>query len=98
MDDLYKEGKRGIIEWHDLILAPYDLPEVNEQILVTVETISEERKVCTDIYLGKTPNDNHFWWRYVISPEGVLEKTSVWEEIIAWAYLPNPYSIQREII
>ena len=96
---MYSNAKKPCIEWHDLILAPHDLPEENEEILVTTENFDGERRVRSDVRYKELTNGNPSWWMYVIDTKSFrLEKTFLWERVIAWAYLPDPYSIQREII
>lgn len=81
------------VEWHSLTLDPYDLPDAYEQILTTTENINGERRIRTDIYLKYT-NDGFCWCTYSTSPGlGIVSEEMVWEPVIAWAYLPEPYQI-----
>ena len=89
------------IFWHDLRLAPYDLPEENEEILTTVETISGERKTHMDIFLRYLDKNqyNYGWVIRLFDPESHQNTECIfWEEVIAWADKPDPYAIEREPI
>ena len=94
-----KEGREPLIEWHDLRIAPYDLPEDHEQVLTTTENYEGTRRIRTDIFLKSTDDYHYFWCAYEINPiTGLYEEDVSWEEVVAWAYLPTPYMIEREKI
>ena len=90
---------RERIEWHDLRIAPYDLPDPNEPILTTTESVSEIRTVRTDIHFEYVDDDeyNFIWYRQALNPTtGEIEDTIFWEEVVAWAYYPKLYDRIRE--
>ncbi len=78
------------VEWHILERDPYDLPPARWHILTTIETVSGEKKIATDVYLTYT-DDGYCWsmktWNQV---SGRYEEGMFWEEVTAWAYLPEP--------
>lgn len=89
------------IQWHDLRMAPYDLPEQYEQVLTTSESVLEIRRVHTDVYFHYTDQDEYHygWFLKMRNPNnGLVEEETFWEEIVAWAYLPEPYAIVRETL
>ena len=93
-------SKKSSIIWHDLRLAPYDLPEENQQIITTIETVNGDRIVHTDIFIKYLDDSqyNYSWIIKYINSQGIVEDTIFWEEVIAWAELPIPYLIERDPI
>jgi hypothetical protein len=85
---------RSRIDWHDLRIAPDDIPEEGENVLVTKENFEGDRKVVANIYLKWMKNDTYCWCTLTRdSQTGRMEETMVWEEIIAWAYYPDPHVV-----
>jgi hypothetical protein len=76
------------IEWHDLRIAPYDLPDEEENVLVTVENLEDGRRVLADVYLKELNNGDYCWCTK--DPE-TKEEIMVWYEVVAWTYYPKPY-------
>ena len=93
-------SKKSSIVWHDLRLAPYDLPEENQQIITTIETVNGDRIVHTDIFIKYLDDSqyNYSWIIKYVNSQGIVEDTIFWEEVIAWAELPIPYLIERDPI
>ncbi len=98
---MWDPSKTPSIQWHDLRMAPYDLPEPYEKVLTTSESISENRRINTEVYFHYTDPDeyDYGWFMKVFNPKtGSMEEVNFWEEVVAWAYLPDPYSIVRETL
>lgn len=85
----------GNVRWHDIRIDLNDLPEENEEILVTTENTECERRVRTDVYLKQLDGRLHYVWCIkCFDPEtNKVEETMLWEKVIAWAYLPGPYVV-----
>jgi len=81
----------GKIEWHDLRIAPDDLPGTEEPILVTIETLGGERRTWVDVYLKETYDDRAMFVTRCPDEYGRIEETAVWYPVIAWAYPPDPF-------
>ena len=80
------------IEWHDLRIAPDDIPEDGENVLVTVELLDGARRTQADVYLKMNDDDTYIWYtRTYIRDRKTFEEAAVWYEVIAWAYYPDPY-------
>ena len=83
---------RTRVEWHDLRIAPDDLPEEGEEVLVTTENIEGARRVQANVYLKTGKDDRYFWCTLVRDlKSGRMEEAAVWYEVIAWAYYPDPH-------
>lgn len=84
------------MEWHILQHDPDDLPEELEPVIVTVESVSGERKTFADILMKRDEHDNPvFFYEGVnldkwqqLQPEEIM----LWEPVIAWMYLPDPFT------
>lgn len=82
------------IEWHDLRIAPDDIPEEGEDVLVTKENYEGTRKVVANVYLKILENDTYAWCTLTRDVQtGQMEETMVWDEVIAWAYYPKPHCV-----
>ena len=83
------------IEWHDLRIAPDDIPEEDEDVLVTVENYEGARRVVANVYLKNLENDTYAWYTkaQIVPGRGFLEEVMVWEEVVAWAYYPAPHIV-----
>lgn len=80
------------IEWHDLRIAPDDIPEDGENVLVTVELLDGARRTQADVYLKTNDDGRYFWYtRTYIREQKIFEEAAVWYEVVAWAYYPDPY-------
>ena len=82
------------VEWHDLRIAPDDIPEPGEELLVTVERFDGSRKVEANVYLKELTNGRTCWcYKAFDKVTECFEKTSVmiWYEVVAWAYYPGAY-------
>lgn len=79
------------VEWHDLRIAPDDIPDEGENVLVTVELLDGTRRTQADVYL-KLDDDTYSWYtRTYIRDRHIFEEAAVWYEVVAWAYYPEPY-------
>lgn len=79
------------IDWHDLRIAPDDIPEEGEDVLVTVELLDGTRKTRANVYLKELENDTYCWCEKVWSSSShMYEEAMVWYEVTAWAYYPEP--------
>ncbi len=77
------------VEWHVIAHDPYDLPGPHETVLTTSEsTDGDIRETRCDIYLTYTDDANATW---CICVDG--EDTIFWRPVVAWAYLPEPYTV-----
>ena len=74
------------IEWHDIRIDPDDLPEEDEEVLVTIENQEGDRRVLSGAYPVLMENDRICW----CTKDGT-ENVALWYEVIAWAYYPDPY-------
>ena len=87
---IYKKA----IEWHDLRIAPDDIPEEDEEVLVTKENWEGDRKVVAGVFLKMLENGTYSWWSLVMDRcTGRMEKAMLWEEVVAWAYYPDPHIV-----
>lgn len=85
---------RDIIEWHDVRQDPDDVPEEGENVLVTIENYEGARRVVANVYLKNLSNEQYAWETLTRDIQtGQMEATMVWEEVIAWAYYPNPHAV-----
>lgn len=79
---------RAYTEWHNIQIAPNDIPEEDEPVLVTTENFEGTRRVLGNVFLKQLENDTYCWCTYVRNDE-----TMLWEKVIAWTYYPNPYVV-----
>ncbi len=91
---------KSYIEWHDLRIAPDDIPEEGEEVLVTKENYEGTRRVVANVYLKWLQNGAYCWC--TMAPDDdyssedrieIVEETMVWDEVIAWAYYPKPHVV-----
>lgn len=81
-------------EWHDLRIDPDDLPGEEEPVLVTLELIDGDRTVWSNaFYRYNCIKEDNTWYTYAMNEAEVIEETPIWYEVIAWAYLPEPYYV-----
>lgn len=82
------------VQWHDLRIDPEDIPEDQEEVLVTKESFDGARRVAANVYLKTLENGDYCWCTLVKdNTTGRMEETMVWEEVVAWAYYPSPHVI-----
>lgn len=79
------------IQWHDLRVDPDDLPENEEQILVTVELLDGRRVTWLDVYLKDVGDGTYFWVTKAMNEFDKIEETQLWYPVVAWAYPPPPF-------
>lgn len=84
----------GKIEWHDLEIAPEDLPGAGEPIIATVEMTDGERRVWLDTYLKELDNDKVIFCTTCKTDYGTTEECAMWYPVIAWAYPPEPLCLR----
>lgn len=90
--DRYFMNITGSIEWHDTRLAPDDIPDFGEEVLVTIETFDGGRRTLANVYLKEMDNDRWCWCQKVCDQtRHITEEVMVWYEVVAWAYYPDPY-------
>ena len=83
---------RSRIDWHDLRISPDDIPEEDEEVLVTKENFEGTRKVVAGVYVRELSNGTYSWYTYIRDPEtSRMEEAMVWDEVVAWAYYPDPH-------
>ena len=82
---------RTTVEWHDLEIAPDDLPEAESPVMITVETLDRQRMVWLDAYLKETEDDRTIFCTTGRNEfTGEPEECAVWYPVVAWAYPPEP--------
>lgn len=83
------------VEWHDLRIDPDDLPGNGEPILVTLDGLDvsnygRDRLVWNDVTLMDDESGDGYQW---VTKDDHNAFCPVYYPVIAWAYLPEPYSI-----
>lgn len=80
------------IIWHDLRIAPDDLPDEEDKVLVTIENYEGDRRVAANVYLRPMEDDEYAWCTLSINAKtGRMDEIMVWEEVVAWAEYPAPH-------
>lgn len=80
------------IEWHDIRISPEDMPDEEEDVLVTVENLDGSRRTRANVFWKEAPNGDVIWYEHVWSQETHrYEDAILWYPVIAWAYYPDPY-------
>ena len=83
---------KSTVEWHDLRIAPDDMPDAEEEVLVTIETLDGDLKTRANVYFKELDNNTFCWCEKVYNRESkCFEEAMVWYEVVAWAYYPSPY-------
>lgn len=83
---------RSRIDWHDLRIAPDDIPEEDEEVLITKENYEGARKVVAGARVRELTNGTYAWYIYIRDYEThKMEEAMIWDEVVAWAYYPDPH-------
>lgn len=80
------------VEWHSLQIDPDDLPEEDDPVIVTVESILGSRQVWLDAFIKEDELGNPAFFTKIHGEDGhSIEDQKIWYKVVAWAYPPAPF-------